>query len=125
MKSERQIEFDFRHAINQAEELEDLAQRLRRLASRKLGEIEQTLPSYWDGPSAKSFQGKTFVMKNNLLKTAKDLEDEAKTIRNIARRIYQAEMEALAIARRRAAAAAAAARNAAGGGGGGGGGGAF
>lgn len=101
MKTQWQIEFDFNQARKQAERLDDIADRLENLAKRQIESCNQEIPSYWRGKSASLFQQKQEEMKTNVLETAQDLRAQAEHIREIARRLYEAEMAALEIARRR------------------------
>lgn len=101
MKTKWQIEFDFDQARRQANQLEDIAERLESLANHQIEQSNAELPSYWRGKSASLFQQKQEEMKKNVLASSRELRQQAELIRAIARRLYQAEMEALEIALRR------------------------
>jgi len=99
--SSGQIRFDFEQANRQAQKLDDVADRLEELANKKVENARQELPNYWQGSSAKAFQGKQGELKDAILKSARDLHGEANRIRRIAQIIYEAEMEAWRIANER------------------------
>lgn len=101
MSSRWQIEFDFQQANRQAEKLVDVADRLEEVAKKKVAVAREELPGYWEGTSARAFQGKQQELETAIMKSAKELRGEATKIRQIAKRIYDAEMRALEIARRR------------------------
>lgn len=101
MSTRWQIEFDFEQAKRQAQKLDDVADRLEDLARKKVETARQELPSYWEGNSARAFQGKQQELEDAILKSAEELHGEAEKIRAIALSIYRAEMRALEIARRR------------------------
>jgi len=101
MKTAWEIEFDFQQALAQARELDGVGSRLNELANRRLANLQQALPSYWEGDSARLFGQKEEELKAAIIKSGRSLHEEADKIRAIARRIYQAEMDALEIALRR------------------------
>ena len=101
MKTAWQIEFDFGQARQQAGQLEEIAQRLTALANNRVRSAQEELPSYWTGRCADLFRNKQEELRSNLLSTARVLQEQAVTIRTIARRLYEAERAALEIAQRR------------------------
>lgn len=122
------IQMDFDKAKRQADELDDIANGLDREANRSLTDTLNALGNDWRGENADQYIRKGFTLKEEINGTAKSLHQAASTIRTIAKRIYDVEMENLRIAeeRQRAeeqrAAEEAHARAYSGGGGGGGGG---
>ena len=98
MKSLFSIEFDFRQAIQRAEELEDIAADMKRLADDDLASSLQSLSTAWKGESSTAYLGKGSRLKDKILKSSNDLKKTASTIRRVAKRTYDAEMEAYRIA---------------------------
>lgn len=95
------IEMDFRQAKQQADQLEELAARLKDLAGKELQETMQGLSGAWKGESADSYMQKGKRLEENMSSTARKLEQIASTIRMTAQRVYEAEMRAREIAEER------------------------
>ncbi len=102
MKTASEIRFNYNQALARAEELETIASEMKSLANKELADSMQNLSTAWQGGSATAFLGKGATLKEKVLKRAKGLEETATTIRNVAKRIYNAEMAAyrLAMARK-------------------------
>lgn len=98
MKSKHSIEFDFQKALREAEELEQIAGEMRRMAENELQPSLQTLSAAWKGEAASGYLSKGGILKEKILRSAADLDSTASAIRNVARRIYKAEMRAYRIA---------------------------
>lgn len=101
MKSLFSIEFDFRQAIQRAEELEEIAADMKKLANDDLGGSLQNLSIAWKGEAANAYIQKGSRLKEKILKNSNDLTKAASTIRSIAKRTYKAEMTAYRIAMER------------------------
>lgn len=101
MKSEWEIRCDFQNAINKAAELEGVASNLRSLANNDLEQSLQTLSNAWKGEAATAYIGKGNRLQERIVANAGKLDRTAQTIRTTAKRTYDAEMEALRIARER------------------------
>lgn len=101
MKSLFAIEFDFRQAIKRAEELEEIAEDMKRLANNELEGTMQSLSSAWKGEAASAYLTKGTRLQEKVLKSSRDLKKTATTIRNVARRTYNAEKAAYRIAMER------------------------
>lgn len=89
------IKMNYRQAIAQANKLSDAAEDLRRLADADLGNSLDNVRSAWTGSNANLFIQKGETLKSQLTKTAQSMENTAKTIREIAKRIHDAEMRNL------------------------------
>ena len=98
MKSKAAIEFDFRQAMNRADELDQVAADMKRMANNDMQSSLQQLSSAWKGEAASAYLTKGGRLKDKVLKSAQDLNRTATTIRNVARRVYNAEMAAYRIA---------------------------
>ena len=109
MKSENLIKMNFNAAKADAQKLEDIARMLDSTVDKDLEDSMTELSRAWSGTNASMFLGKEDKIGADIKQTAADLKNVAADIRSTAKRIYDAEMNALRIARERAAAAAAAA----------------
>lgn len=103
MKSSSEIRFDFQNAMEQAKKLDALADNIERRVVNKLDETSQSVHAAWKGDSANRYLIKTQELQRQIRQTANALRNTAQDIRQIARRIYEAEMRALEIARNRKA----------------------
>lgn len=101
MKSLFAIEFDFRQAIKRAEELEEIAADMKKLADAELEETLQSLSSSWRGDAASAYLNKGARLQTKILKSSNDLKKTATTIRSVAQRTYRAEMAVYRIAMER------------------------
>ena len=101
MRSSGEIRFNYRLALSQASQLERLAERAERLSKQKMEPSMQSLSAAWKGESATAFLKKEEQLKRQILVSASEIRGIATDIRTIARRVYNAEMEALRIARSR------------------------
>lgn len=101
MKSLLSIEFDFRQAVRRAEELEEIAGDLKKMADEDLASSLQSLSTAWKGEAANVYFTKGFGLKDKILKSSRDLKKTATAIRNVAKRTYDAEMTAYRIAMER------------------------
>lgn len=128
MATRYSIQMDFDKAKRQADELDDIAESVDREANRSLTDTLNALGNDWRGENADKYIKKGFILKESMNDTAGQLHQAAATIRFVAKRIYDAEMENIRIAEERQreeerrAAEEARARSRSGGGGGGGGG---
>lgn len=101
MASRHSIEFDFHKAEAQADKLDTIADQLAALSNRKFGNAMQHLSSNWKGENASLYLDKGGRLQEKMDGTAGELHSIASEIRSVARRIYEAEMEALRIAEHR------------------------
>ncbi len=101
MSSRSEIRFNFKQALAQADRLDDVADKLDRLSKDTMENSMQTLASAWSGDNATAFLRKEDILKGDIKSTASSVHDIADDIRRIARRVYEAEMEALRIAKSR------------------------
>lgn len=98
MATRATIEFDFRKALGQADKIEAIADRLGKLSESEFGDIMQNLSVGWKGDNASQYLSKGSRLQEKMNGTVKELYSVAADIREIAKRIYEAEMAALAIA---------------------------
>ena len=101
MKSAYRIRMDFNEALADARRLDETAERMNSLAERDFQESINNLSYAWTGNNANIFREKEESVRREILENVKNLRNVADDIRTIARRIYEAEMRALEIARER------------------------
>lgn len=101
MASKSEIQFNFQQALKRAEELEEIAEELKRLADRELEDSFDSLSAAWKGEAASAYLRKGSRLKEKILRSAKDLKSTAAVIRRTAKRIYDAEMYAYRLAKER------------------------
>ena len=97
------ITIDFEKTMRQAAQLDECAEKLRRMTNNEYAKSMQTLANAWKSESASAFFGKGESLRRNLDNNARDLETIANNLRRAARRIYEAEKKAEEIAKQRAA----------------------
>lgn len=101
MASRESIEFDFKKAKEQAKKLDEVAERLNRLSNQKFSGTMQQLSSVWKGENATLYLNKGDRLQEKMNATVRELQNIASDIRVVARRMYEAEMNALRIAQER------------------------
>lgn len=95
------IEMDFDRALRQARQLDEVAQNMENLVSKKMEDTFHVLGQNWTGDNSLKYIGKGKQLETKISKTAKDITQVADAIREIARNVYEAEMEAWRIAHER------------------------
>ncbi len=93
-KTKQEIEIDFTRAIEQAQEIEILAENLSRVANNGVESALLTLKNNWIGDTGGSIElaGKRTV--SDIYSTADDLMRIARNIRSTADIVYKAEKKA-------------------------------
>lgn len=97
--SESVINFNYQKAIEKAGELERAATQLQSSAKEDLGMIVSAIKKDWEGMNSTEFVAKCKSEEREIEATIAQMKAVAATIRSMAKRIYDAEMRALAIAR--------------------------
>lgn len=100
------IIFDYEATIRQVEKLEELAERLRRIADNDLEEVLSEINQGWQGENAAKFLSKGDTMKGKVLLSGENLQNIANTMRQMAENLRTSEEEAARIAARQAGGAA-------------------
>lgn len=93
-RSYHAIQMDFAKAKRQANELDNVADNLKKLSGVKLEDTLGMISVNWTGENSQKYVSKGRTLQGNISNTAYALEDVAQAIREIARVIYEAEMEA-------------------------------
>lgn len=94
LKTKEEIEIEFARAVSQAQELEDVAVQLTRLANFNSKDAMNVLSQSYKGPNAMIFAQKGGELSTGLFSTADDLLRIATTLRSTADIIYRAEKTA-------------------------------
>ncbi len=100
MKTRAEIEFDFQKALGQADSIDGIADSLSGKASN-LDSTMTAISNSWKGDNSQAYVAKGAVLKGKMDGTSGELHAIASAIRTIARRLYEAEMAALAVAEAR------------------------
>lgn len=98
---EAKIYLNYHRAIQQADNLQEQAEQLRRIADNRMSDMMQRMNVNWRGESADAYMAKCIAMQEKVNRTARSLMNTASSLRRAAQRTYNAEMRALEIARRR------------------------
>ena len=98
MKSPSAIYQDFQRAVNEAEDLENAARKMRNLSANDMENTKHSLGSVWHGEASDAYQRKWSQLQTKILNSAKDLEKQASAVRSMAQRTYEAEMNAYRLA---------------------------
>ncbi|MBQ4066291.1 MAG: WXG100 family type VII secretion target [Clostridia bacterium] len=97
------ITIDFENTLRKANELEEQAQRLRRMTAGEYESTMQSLSNDWQSDNSGAFFAKGDRLRREIEQTATDIERVANNLRAVARRIYEAERQAEALAQQRTA----------------------
>lgn len=103
MANEFMIAFNYEKAVKQADELLDIAKDIHKVATDKLEPSIKIVDKNWDGASSKKFVAKSRQLKDKVVDSANDIQAIADSIKEMAKKIYDAEMEAIRIAKEREA----------------------
>lgn len=101
MSTLSEIYFNYDKAIGQANRLDDIAKRLTNAADVSMEGILGDVHNAWKSDSASAYLKKGEKVEKDIRTTAKNLQSIAQTIRIIAARIRNAELEAWRIANER------------------------
>lgn len=93
-RSRSAIRMDFRKAKRQADELDDVAEAVKKLSEKSLEETMGQIAANWTGDNSNKYLRKGKTLQGNISATARSLEEVAQAIRDIAEVIYEAEMDA-------------------------------
>ena len=93
-KTKEEIEIEFSRAIDQALELEHLADDLSRMANNQMGSALLVLKNSWRGDTGGSMELAGRRTTAEIYRTADDLIRVAKNIRSTADIVYRAEKTA-------------------------------
>lgn len=96
-----QIECNYRLALKRADELSETARNIMKISENIGNDIMAGLEADWHGNSATDYKRKLNLFSAKVECEAKKLENIANTIRRVAKRTYDTEMQSLEISRKR------------------------
>ncbi|MCR5604138.1 MAG: hypothetical protein K6G27_10620 [Lachnospiraceae bacterium] len=97
ISTKTEIDIEFKKAMEQADELEELSCTLCNISNIKIERALTLLTRSWKGQNAMDYLKNTKVLKDRLFDSAEILKDTAEMIRRTASVIYTAEMAAVSI----------------------------
>lgn len=97
MSIKAEIDIDFKRAIEQADELDELSGRICDIGSVKLDETLTLISRSWKGQNSMDYLRKAGMLKDRMYESADILKGTADLIRNTAQLIYAAEMAAISL----------------------------
>ena len=99
--TEQEIMLNYTQAVNYANDLNEKAQSLRTLANQKYAGTLQDISANWTGENAQKYLAKGNSLKDKIINSAKELDEVAESIRRSAKRVRDADMQALQAAQQR------------------------
>lgn len=96
-----QIECNYRLALKRADELSETARNIMKVSENISNDVMVGLEADWHGNSATDYKRKLNLFSAKVECEAKKLENIANTIRRVAKRTYDTEMQSLEISRKR------------------------
>lgn len=96
-----QIECNYRLALKRADELSETARNIMKVSENISNDVMAGLEADWHGNSATDYKRKLNLFSAKVECEAKKLENIANTIRRVAKRTYDTEMQSLKISRKR------------------------
>ena len=96
-----EIYFKYNQAIEQAKQLDEVAEQLTNAANRDMEDLLNDVSRAWKSDSAPQFLKKGQKVEGDMRTTARNLKNIASAIRTIAKRIREAELTAWRIANER------------------------
>ena len=96
-KTKYEIEMDFSRALDQAQELENLADSLSRIANSGVSSALLVLKNSWRGDAGGSIELAGKKTTADIYRTADDLMKVAGNIRSTANLVYKAEKAAMSL----------------------------
>lgn len=96
-----QIECNYRLALKRADELSETARNIMKVSENISNDVMAGLEADWHGNSATDYKRKLNLFSAKVECEAKKLENIVNTIRRVAKRTYDTEMQSLEISRKR------------------------
>lgn len=96
-----QIECNYRLALKRADELSETARNIMKVSENISNDVMAGLEADWHGNSATDYKRKLNLFSAKVECETKKLENIANTIRRVAKRTYDTEMQSLEISRKR------------------------
>ena len=96
-----QIECNYRLALKRADELSETARNIMKVSENISNDVMAGLEADWHGNSATDYKRNLNLFSGKVEWEAIKLENIANTIRRVAKRTYDTEMQSLEISRKR------------------------
>ena len=96
-----EILFNYRQAIRQANKLDEIADKIERLATVKMDNTVGSLRNNWSSDNSQRYYSKAGQVQSDIETNARNVRRVASSIRTTAESIKNAELRALEIARAR------------------------
>lgn len=96
-RSKEEIEIDFNRAVNQAQEIEDMAMELGSIANSNMDDSMIVLRKCFAGANGNALTNIGGEIGLGLLRAADDLMSVARNIRQTSKIIYNAEIEGICL----------------------------
>ena len=101
MKTELEILLDHQKAMAQANQLDEIADKLDRLSEDKMEDALGKLKSAWQSDNSPAFYSKSAIVQGDIKNSAGNVRKIARAIRETANAIKKADLAALEIAKTR------------------------
>ena len=111
------LDFNYSRAINQAKQIDDIANEMLSVASTRLQNSLDSIGACWKGESSQQFIGYCAGVQTDIRNQSRNLQNVARRIRDAAKIIRDAEMRAKELQRKEAAASSSGSGSGGGGGG--------
>ena len=98
-----EINFNYRRAMEQVAELNDIASDLKKVGSSNLSDCLKTVKNNWKGDNSEAYTGKGEKLKAKILDSAGDISKTAGTLSTMAANIRNAEIKNLETIKTRSA----------------------
>lgn len=95
MATRESIQIDFNRAVDQANQIDDVADSLGKLSDTSFAGTLQDISNNWKGDSATAYITKGNALQQKISGTSSNLHNIASTIRTAAKNIYDAELAAI------------------------------
>lgn len=95
--ADNKIEIDFSEAKLLSEKVTELAANMKRIANQQFQQTLQELATCWKGDTANAYLRKAEIVREEIEKSAKDLQKIGESIFNRAKALYAAEKAAVRI----------------------------
>lgn len=94
-KTEQEIVFNYKKAIRQALELEDIASAVKKVGNSKMSNSLSKVSKNWTGENAGAYTKKGNKLKGKIEKSSNNIKMASSTLKSMAQNIYNAEMASL------------------------------
>lgn len=99
--TEHEIRFNYNNAMKQAEQLKTIGKELSGLGENKLETCMSEVRKNWTGTNSQTYVSKGMKVREKISATSGGINAVAGAIETMAKRIYDAEMASLEVARKR------------------------